>query len=48
MASTATQNTAFFTEDIQMGLSTRMRQALEDEGISTVTDLHEWEDGERD
>ena len=33
MVFTATQNTAFFTEANQVGISARTRQALEDEGI---------------
>ena len=46
MVSTATQITAFFAEDTQMGISARTRQALEYEGISTVSDLVEWYDNE--
>ena len=46
MVFTDTQITAFFTEATQMGISVLTRQTLEDEDISTVTNLHEWEDGE--
>ena len=45
---TAIQNTSFFTDAVQMGLSVRTRQALVDEGISVADDLHEWEDDEWD
>ena len=48
MVFTATQITAFFTEATHMGISARTSQALEDEGISTVADLHEWQDDEWD
>ena len=48
MVFTDTQITDFFTEANQMGISARTNQALEDEGISTVADLHEWEDDEWD
>ena len=46
MVFTATQITAFFTESTQMEISACTRQSLEDEVISKVADLHEWEDDE--
>ena len=48
MVFTATQITAFFIESTQMGISARTRQALDNEGISTVFDIYEWEDDEWD
>ena len=48
MVFTDTQITAFFAEATQMGLSARTRQALEDEVISRVADLHEWKEDEWD
>ena len=46
MMFTATQITDLFTETNQMGISARTRQALEDEGITIVADIHEWGDDE--
>ena len=43
-----TQITAFFTEANQMGLSARIHQVQYNEGISTLANLHEWEDDEWD
>ena len=48
MVFNAIQITAFFTKATQMGISARTRQALDDEDILTVTNLHEWEDYEWD
>ena len=48
MVFTDTQITAFFTEATQMGISEHTRQALDDEGVSRVSNLHEWEDDEWD
>ena len=48
MVFTATQITAFFTESTQMEIFAHTRQALEDEGISIVSYLHEWKDSEWD
>ena len=48
MVFTAIQNTSFFTDAVQMGLSVQTRQALVNEGISVADDLHEWEDDEWD
>ena len=48
MVFTATQSTALLTKATQIGLSARALQALEDEVISKVADLHEWEDDEWD
>ena len=44
----ATKITSFFREATQMGISARTCQALEDEGISTVANLHVWEYDEGD
>ena len=48
MVFTSTKINVFFTEATHMGLSACTRQALDDEGISAVTELHEWEDDEWD
>ena len=45
---TATRITAFFTEANHTGLYARTHQALENEGISAVAKIHEWEDVEWD
>ena len=44
----ATKITSFFREATQMCISARTCQALEDEGISTVSNLHVWEYDEGD
>ena len=44
---TTNQITEFFMEATQMGISACTRQALDDEGISKVADLHLWEEDER-
>ena len=46
MMFTATQIADLFMETNQMGISARTRQALEDEGITIVADIHEWGDDE--
>ena len=48
MVYTAAQQTAFFTNAAQMGLSDRTHAQLEIEGITDVADLSEWTDDQWD
>ena len=48
MVLTATETTSFFTDNANIGISARTRQAISDEGIMDVEDLEEFHNDDLD